>query len=108
MPDNMSKSESIAKIPGVQLSGAGRRKGAADDRCSFRLKGTSVTGTLLAPHGVRINRKCPECLVGMGLARLATIGPTNGLVVLLVSSVPARMGGRRGAPARLPFDEPDR
>ncbi len=41
-------------------------------------------GTPLAPSFVvRINRKCPECVVGMGLARRAMIGPTNRLVVFL-------------------------
>ena len=38
----------------------------------------------MPPHsGMRINRKCPECVVGMGLARRAMIGPTNRLVVFL-------------------------
>jgi hypothetical protein len=32
---------------------------------------------------MRINRKCPECIAGMGLARVAMINPTNRLVVLL-------------------------
>ena len=38
----------------------------------------------MPPHsGMRINRKCPECVVGMGLARRAMIGLTNRLVVFL-------------------------
>jgi hypothetical protein len=32
---------------------------------------------------MRINRKCPVCAVGMGLARRAIIGPANRLRVLL-------------------------
>jgi hypothetical protein len=33
---------------------------------------------------MRINRKCPECLVGTGLARRAIISPpTNRVLVLL-------------------------
>ena len=32
---------------------------------------------------MRINRRCPVCSVGMGLARRAMIGPSNRLRVLL-------------------------
>jgi len=32
---------------------------------------------------MRINRRCPVCSVGMGLARRAVIGPSNRLRVLL-------------------------
>jgi len=32
---------------------------------------------------MRINRRCPVCSVGMGLARRAAIGPSNRLRVLL-------------------------
>ena len=34
---------------------------------------------------MRINRRCPVCSVGMGLARRAVIGPANRLRVLLAS-----------------------
>jgi hypothetical protein len=32
---------------------------------------------------MRINRQCPVCAVGLGLARRAAIGPANRLRVLL-------------------------
>ena len=32
---------------------------------------------------MRVNRKCPVCAVGVGLARRAVIGPSNRLRVLL-------------------------
>src|SRR5688500_14523560 len=45
---------------------------------------TPVTVRPLPFHqAMGINRRCPECIVGMGLARVATISPTNGIVVLL-------------------------
>ena len=79
----MSKSESIAEMTIFQVVA----RAAASMHCATPVSVPERNlGPVrrLPPHsGMRINRKCPECVVGMGLARRAMIGLTNRLVVFL-------------------------
>ena len=79
----MSKSESIANMASVE--GVARAAASVQRMTSVSFPSrTPVTVRRLPLQSrMRINRKCPECVLGMGLARRAMIGPTNRLVVFL-------------------------
>jgi hypothetical protein len=74
------KSESIAKFSRVQV--VAQAAACVQHTTSVLLPWWNTSrGTPLAPSwAMRIDRKCPECLVGKGLARRATISPPTNKV----------------------------